>query len=153
MEILKQLNLPSFEPKIKQAEDGKISIYDILRKRYVALTPEEWVRQSFIHYIIKYKNYPQALLANEMAISLHGTNKRCDSVLFTSQMQPKMILEYKAPSIPITQKVFDQITRYNMVLHVEYLIVSNGLQHFCCKLDIKENRYTFLEDIPAYEKL
>lgn len=153
MEILKPLNLPPFEPKLKQGEAGKLSIYDELRKRFVTLTPEEWVRQHFIHYLIYIKGYPQALLANEMAISLHGTTKRCDSVLFTPQMQPRMIVEYKAPHIPITQKVFDQITRYNMVLHVEYLIVTNGMQHYCVKLEQKENRYTFLQDVPAYENL
>lgn len=153
MEILKPLNLPSFEPKIRQTADGKLSIYDELRKRFVALTPEEWVRQHFIHYLIYIKGYPQALLANEMAITLNGTSKRCDSVLFTPQMQPHMIMEYKAPHVPITQKVFDQITRYNMVLHVEYLVVTNGLQHYCVKLDQKENRYTFLEDVPVYENL
>lgn len=153
MEIMTPLNLPPFEAKIKETEENKLSIYDTLRRKYIALTPEEWVRQHFINYLINYKGYPEALLANEMAISLNGTTKRCDSVLFSPQMQPRMILEYKAPHINISQKVFDQITRYNMVLHVEYLIVSNGLHHYCCKIDIKENRYTFLQDIPAYQNL
>ena len=153
MENLTPLNLPLFEPQIRLQENGKPTIFDVLRNRYVALTPEEWVRQSFIHYLLTDKGYPKTLLANEMAINLNGTSKRCDSVLFDTKMQPKMILEYKAPNISITQKVFDQITRYNMVLHVEYLVVSNGLHHYCCKIDLKENRYTFLQDIPAYENL
>lgn len=153
MEILTPLNLPPFEPKIKYTSGDKMSIFDILRQKYVALTPEEWVRQHFIHYLIQEKGYPQNLLANEMAITLNGTTKRCDSVLFDGQMKPKVIIEYKAPHVTITQKVFDQITRYNMVLHVEYLIVSNGLHHYCCKIDKKESRYTFLKDIPTYENL
>lgn len=153
MEILKPLNLPSFDPKIRKGKDDKLSIFDPLRNKYVALTPEEWVRQHFIHFLIEHRGYPQTLLANEIAITLNGTTKRCDTVLYDIHMSPQMIVEYKAPNIPITQKVFDQITRYNMVLHVEYLIVSNGMNHYCCKIDLKENRYTFLQDIPAYENL
>ena len=153
MEILKPLNLPPFEAKIKEGKGNKLSIFDPLRNKYVALTPEEWVRQHFIHFLIEHKGYPQALLADEIAITLNGTSKRCDTVLYDIHMTPKMIVEYKAPNIPITQKVFDQITRYNMVLHVEYLIVSNGMNHYCCKIDLKENRYTFRQDIPAYENL
>jgi hypothetical protein len=153
MEILKPLNLPPFDPKIRKGKDDKLSIFDPLRNKYVALTPEEWVRQHFIHFLIEHRGYPQTLLANEIAITLNGTTKRCDTVLYDIHMSPQMIVEYKAPNIPITQKVFDQITRYNMVLHVEYLIVSNGMNHYCCKIDLKENRYTFLQDIPAYENL
>lgn len=153
MEILTPLNLPPFDARIRRTSGDRLSIFDVLRQKFVALTPEEWVRQHFIHFLISEKGYPQQRLANEMAITLNGTSKRCDSVLFDAQMQPKVIIEYKAPQVAITQKVFDQITRYNMVLHVEYLIVSNGLQHYCCKIDQKESRYTFLEDIPAYENL
>ncbi|MDR0891317.1 MAG: type I restriction enzyme HsdR N-terminal domain-containing protein [Mediterranea sp.] len=146
------LNLPAFDTKIS-VRDGKNVIFDAIRRRYVALTPEEWVRQHFVHYLIAQKGYPQGLLANEVTIKLNGTTKRCDTVLYGRDLSPRMIVEYKAPHIEITQAVFDQISRYNMVLKVDYLIVSNGLQHYCCQMDYERQCYTFLHDIPTYEKL
>jgi predicted type IV restriction endonuclease len=146
------LNLPSYDIKITQ-KDGKTFILDVLRKKYVALTPEEWVRQHFVHYLLEHKGYPQGLLANEVQLNLNGTKKRCDSVLFGNDMKARMIVEYKAPSIEITQAGFDQVTRYNMVLKVDYLIVSNGLNHYCCKIDYQTKRYTFLPEIPSYNEL
>ena len=120
------LNLPSFPIKMQQ-RNGKNMIFDPLRKKYVALTPEEWVRQHFIHFLTDFKGYPKGLLANEIQLDLNGTKKRCDTVLYNKDLSARMIVEYKAPHIEITQAVFDQITRYNMVLKVDYLIVSNGL--------------------------
>ena len=146
------LNLPSFEIKLKE-KDGKTIIFDVLRKRYVALTPEEWVRQHFVHYLLKDKGYPSSLMANEVFVKLNGTSKRCDTVLYRQDLKARMIIEYKAPNIEITQKVFDQITRYNMVLKVDYLVVSNGLQHYCCKIDYHEMSYHFLPEIPNYSLL
>lgn len=146
------LNLPSFPLKITNRE-GKRYIFDTLRKKYVALTPEEWVRQHFTHYLLAYKGYPQGLLANEIQINLNGTRKRCDTVLYRRDLSALMIVEYKAPSVEITQAVFDQITRYNMVLRVKYLIVTNGLQHYCCRIDYRTQTYTFLPSIPDYPSL
>ncbi|WP_024993991.1 type I restriction enzyme HsdR N-terminal domain-containing protein [Phocaeicola paurosaccharolyticus] len=146
------LNLPSYEPKIS-IKEGKRFIFDILRKKYIALTPEEWVRQNFVQYLINFKGFPKGLLANEVKISLNNTIKRCDTVLYSRDMSAKLIVEYKAPHIEITQAVFDQITRYNMVLKVEYLIISNGMNHYCCKIDYTNNSYTFLKDIPSYDML
>ena len=146
------LNLPSYPAKI-QVRNGKNVIFDSLRKKYVALTPEEWVRQHFIHLLTDFKGYPKGLLANEVQLDLNGTKKRCDTVLFNKELNARMIVEYKAPHVEITQAVFDQITRYNMVLKVDYLIVSNGMQHYCCKLDYQTNSYTFLRDIPNYDSL
>ena len=146
------LNLPSFDVKIQQ-RDGKNLIFDSLRKKFVALTPEEWVRQHFVHYLTEVKGYPKGLLANEIQLELNGTRKRCDTVLYNKELRARMIVEYKAPHVPITQAVFDQITRYNMVLKVEYLIVSNGMRHYCCKIDYNTMQYTFLPDIPAYTDL
>ena len=146
------LNLPSFPFKLQQ-QNGKNVIFDALRKKYVALTPEEWVRQHFIRFLTDYKGYPKGLLANEVQLVLNGTKKRCDTVLFNKDLSARMIVEYKAPHIEITQAVFDQITRYNMVLKVEYLIVSNGIHHYCCRIDYQTMKYTFLPDIPAYEEL
>ena len=146
------LNLPSFPFKIQQ-RNGKNVIFDSLRKKYVALTPEEWVRQHFIHFLTDFKGYPKGLLSNEIQLNLNGTKKRCDTVLFDKSLNARMIVEYKAPHVEITQAVFDQITRYNMVLKVEYLIVSNGLRHYCCRIDYNTMKYTFLPDIPAYGEL
>ena len=146
------LNLPTALFKIIN-KDGKTSIFDALRKKYVALTPEEWVRQHFTNYLLNYKGYPKGLLANEIQINLNGTKKRCDTVLFNRDLTARMIVEYKAATVPITQAVFDQITRYNVVLRVEYLIVSNGLDHYCCKIDYHTGKYQFLKDIPDYSEL
>ena len=146
------LNLPSFPFKLQQ-QNGKNVIFDALRKKYVALTPEEWVRQHFIRFLTDYKGYPKGLLANEVQLNLNGTKKRCDTVLFNKDLSARMIVEYKAPHVEITQAVFDQITRYNMVLKVDYLIVSNGLRHYCCHIDYNTMQYTFLPDIPAYTDL
>ncbi|MDR1980114.1 MAG: type I restriction enzyme HsdR N-terminal domain-containing protein [Tannerellaceae bacterium] len=143
------LNLPTFAAKVTEKE-GKRMIYDIIRRKYVALTPEEWVRQHFIHYLVTEKHYPKELLANEVTIKLNGTTKRCDTVAYTRFLEPYMIIEYKSPSIVLTMAVFDQIARYNMVLQVRYLIVSNGMQHFCCEMNYQTQSYTFLEDIPSY---
>lgn len=146
------LNLPKYETKIAIRE-GKKVIFDIIRKRYVALTPEEWVRQHFIHFLIIHKGYPSALMANEVLLNLNGTKKRCDTVLYKRDLSAKMIIEYKAPQIEITQAVFNQITNYNFVLKVDYLIVSNGINHYCCKMDYVNQTYVFLEDIPDYNLL
>ena len=146
------LNLPSFEAKIKTQNEKKY-IYDILRKRFIALTPEENVRQHFVHFLLSHKNYPAALMANEVAISLNGTKKRCDTVLYKRDLTPRLVIEYKAPTVEITQAVFDQIARYNIVLRVEYLIVSNGINHYCCKIDYANQKYVFLKDVPSYPEL
>lgn len=146
------LNLPVFEAKVTRKE-GKTVIFDVLRRRYVALTPEEWVRQHFVHFLLNHKGYPQALMANEVQLQLNGTKKRCDTVLYRRNLTAQMIVEYKAPNIEITQAVFDQITRYNMVLKVDYLVVSNGIQHYCCRINYENSSYTFLPDIPDYQAL
>lgn len=147
-----QINLPSFETNIV-CHDGRTQIFDILRRRYVALTPEEWVRQHFIHYLISEKGYPHALLANEVSLTVGSEWRRCDSVLYYRDLRPRMIMEYKAPTVAITQRVFEQIRTYNSVLHVPYLIVSNGMAHYCCRVDYERQQSVFLHDIPAYDEL
>lgn len=147
-----QLNLPTYECRLRE-QNGKQQIFDVLRRRYVALTPEEWVRQHFVHYLIEHKGYPKGLLANEVELRVGEKHLRCDTVLYDKALHPKIIVEYKAPEIAITQRVFNQITVYNMLLHVDYLIVSNGMQHYCCQMDYDQNRYMFLSDIPSYDQL
>ena len=133
------LNLPVFDAKVVNRE-GKPAIFDVIRRRYVALTPEEWVRQHFVHFLLNHKGSPQTLMANEVQVQLNGTKKRCDTVLYRRDLTARMIVEY-------------QITRYNMVLKVDYLVVSNGMQHYCCRMDYERNSYTFLPDIPDYQTL
>ena len=144
------LNLPGYEAKIREKE-GKREIFDRLRRCYVALTPEEWVRQHFVNMLIEHKGYPATLTANEVSITLNGMMRRCDTVVYDKNLRPIAIVEYKAPTVKIDEKVFAQIARYNLVLKVDYLIVSNGLQHFCCKMDYEKNSYSFLREIPAYD--
>lgn len=147
-----ELNLPPFGVKIKKT-DSFLSVWDILRRKYVALTPEEWVRQHFINYLITEKGYPQSLITNEQQIMLNNTKKRCDSVVYNNELKPMVIVEYKAPDVKITQETFNQIVRYNMVLKVDYLIVSNGMEHYCCKIDYNNMSYSFLPEIPEYTTL
>ena len=147
-----RLNLPQYEIKIGE-KNGKRTIFDFLRRKYVALTPEEWVRQHFTHYLVAQKGYPKGLLGNEVELQVGEKHLRCDTILYNKQGQPQMIIEYKAPTIQLQQKTFDQISVYNLLLHVDYLIVSNGLQHYCCKMDYDHQKYIFLEDIPDYENL
>lgn len=149
---MESLNLPPYNIKVRDV-NGHIQILDVLRHRYVALTPEEWVRQHFTNYLLEHLSYPAGLLANETEITIGQKRLRCDSVLYGTDMNPRMIIEYKAPSVKITQKVFDQIAAYNLLLHVDYLVVSNGMQHFCCKMDYDSNTYHFLQEIPSYSEL
>ena len=147
-----RLNLPPYPIKI-QEKGEKRQIFDFLRRKWVALTPEEWVRQHFTHFLVEQKNYPQALLANEVELRIGEKRLRCDTLLYNKELRPRMIIEYKAPNIQIQQKTFDQISVYNLLLKVDYLVVSNGLLHYCCKMDYERQSYQFLEDIPNYESL
>lgn len=147
------LNLPPYPTKVIR-RDGKLIIFDFLRRRYVALTPEEWVRQHFTHFLVERKHYPAALLANEVSINVGGASRRCDSVLYRREGgEPRLIIEYKAPHVPITQEVFTQISSYNSVLRADYLVVTNGMKHYCCHMDYTEGRVTYLTDIPDYAEL
>ena len=147
-----RLNLPQYEIKIGE-KNGKRTIFDFLRRKYVTLTPEEWVRQHFTHYLTDHKGYPKGLMGNEVELRVGEKRLRCDTILYNKQGQPQMIIEYKAPTIQIQQKTFDQISVYNLLLHVDYLIVSNGLQHYCCKMDYDSQKYLFIKEIPDYQNL
>ena len=149
---MQQLNLPPYEIKIRET-DGRRTILDILRRKYVALTPEEWVRQHFVHFLIEQKGYPATLLANEVQLNVGNKLLRADSVLYGSDLHPRMIIEYKAPTVSITQKVFAQISVYNMLLKVDYLVVSNGINHYVCKMNYENQKYFFLREIPEYKDL
>lgn len=147
------LNLPSFNIKTK-VQGGRTLVFDFLRRRYVTLTPEEWVRQHFVHFLVEHKGYPAALLANEVGLKVGGVSRRCDSVLYHRDGgRPRAIVEYKAPSVPITQQVFTQIASYNSVLRTDYLFVTNGINHYCCHIDYEAGNVEYLREIPAYTEL
>lgn len=147
------LNLPAAELDLKRDSVGRLTVYDVWRRRRVVLTPEEWVRQHFAHMLVSCKGVMAGRIANEISIDLNGTSRRCDTVVYDSAMRPLMIVEYKAPDIAVTAKVFDQIARYAMVLRAPYLVVSNGLRHFCCRMDYDKGTYDFLLDIPNYDQM
>ncbi len=143
------LNLPDYS-YLHRLNPSKDKIFDIIRKKYVVLTPEEWVRQNFIVFLILELEYPPGLLALEYSLNLNGLSKRCDLVVFNNKGEARMILEFKATNVKIDQKVFDQIALYNLKLRVDYLLVSNGHSHFCCQMDYLNHSYQFLEEIPHY---
>lgn len=134
-------------------EGKNLKVFDPLRRKYVALTPEEYVRQHFTAWMTDSLGYPASLMNNEVSLKLNDTSRRCDTVVFRSDGTPAVIIEYKAPTVAITQNVFDQIARYNMVLQSRYLIVSNGLRHFCCEMDYENDTYRFLPQIPVWTAL
>lgn len=146
------LNLPPHPFKL-QVEDDQVYIFDELRKRHLLVTPEEWVRQHWIQHLINQKGYPKALIQSEGGLTLNSLKKRTDLVVFNNSGERLLIAEFKAPSIKISQHVFDQIARYNMVHRVPFLLVSNGLSHYYCKIDFDKSTYHFLEELPLYEEM
>ena len=146
---MQKLNLPEYSFRIKTTE-GKSFIFDSLRKKFVRLTPEEWVRQNFVQFLIAEKKYSVSLIAVEAGVNVNNNPQRADLVVFNRSGNPLLVAEFKAPEVKINQQTFDQIVRYNMELKVPFLIVSNGMQHFCCKIDYTDNSYAFLPEIPDF---
>lgn len=146
-----ELNLPPYAFKLHQ-KDGVVFIFDELRKKDLVLTPEEWVRQHFIRYLIIQKKYPRTLIKLEGGIKLNRLQKRTDILVFDQNGKAQVLVECKATSVKITQDVFDQAARYNMVHKVKYLVVSNGLQHYCCAMDYANNNYQFINELPECDK-
>jgi len=144
-----QLNLPNAVLKTKLVE-GTTQVFDAVRKKYLVLTPEEWVRQHFIHYLNFEKKYPLGLMGVEQMVKYNEQSTRADIVLYTNEGKPNMIVECKAPKVKITQDAFNQIAKYNFKLRVDFLVVTNGMRHFCCAMDYESNKITFLEEIPSY---
>ena len=143
------LNLPKVALKTKSVE-GTIQVFDVIRKKYFVLTPEEWVRQHFIHYLNNEKNYPMGLMGVEKMVKYNALKTRADIILYTTEGKAKMIVECKAANIKITQDTFNQIAKYNFKLKVPFLVVTNGMQHFCCRMDYENNSISFLEGVPAF---
>lgn len=145
-----QLNFPEFIFRIRENEK-RPEIFDEVRKKWVALTPEEWVRQHTIRWLLEIKNYPAALLAVEKTITVNGLSRRCDLVFFTRELNPFLLVECKAPDVSVSQEVFDQAARYNLSLGADLFLITNGLNHFCCRADHEKSVYQFLKDLPAYQ--
>tara|TARA_R110002033_G_scaffold48003_1_gene93657 strand:- start:1589 stop:2041 length:453 start_codon:yes stop_codon:yes gene_type:complete len=148
--VFQELNFPKFEYRFKSTEN-KVSIFDVIRKKFIILQPEEWVRQHCVHYLINNKNYPISLINVEKELTINGLKKRYDIVIFNSDGSIFLIVECKSHSIKIDQTTFDQIARYNLVLNATYLMVTNGLNHYYCEMDMESERYSFLKTIPDYK--
>ena len=146
---MQKLNFPSCAFKLKSSEN-KTLIFDIVRKKYVIVTPEEWVRQHVVHFLLKEKNYPISLIAIEKQLKINKRVKRTDIIVYNKQGTPEILIECKAPSVKITQTTFDQIARYNLSANSNFLMVTNGLAHYFCQIDTDKETYIFLEDIPSY---
>jgi hypothetical protein len=149
--VFQDLNFPKFEYRFKSTEN-KVSIFDVIRKKFIILQPEEWVRQHCVHYLINDKNYPKSLINVEKELTINGLKKRYDIVIFNPDGSIYLIVECKSHKIKIDQNTFDQIARYNLTLKAEYLMVTNGLNHYYCQMDTENERYSFLKTIPNYTK-
>lgn len=147
---MRELNLPSYQFRLK--EENKLRfIFDEIRKKFVVLTPEEWVRQNFIRFLTIDKKYPASLMAIEVGLKYNQLQKRADVLFYNKQGQPHLMVECKAPDVKISQETFHQIAAYNMAFKVNYLVVTNGLDHFCCRMDYTTNSYEFLQMIPDFD--
>lgn len=149
---MQKLNLPSYQINIRSKND-KMEIFDEFRKKFVILTPEEWVRQHYAQYMVNQKFYPKGLIAIEYSIKLKIRKKRVDILAFTPYGKPLLVVECKSTDVKINQSVFDQIARYNMAFKVPYLVVTNGFEHYICKLDYTNLSYQFIEELPCFTDL
>ena len=146
---MKKLNFPTYSFRFKNSEN-KVSIFDEIRKKFILLTPEEWVRQHVIHFLLQDKNYPKSYINVEKLIKINDLSKRYDGVVFQPNGEIFLLIECKAPEVAISQQTFDQIARYNLVLKAKYLMVTNGLNHYFCQMDFENEKYVFLKELPEY---
>lgn len=144
------LTFPCHQLTLARGDKDQLKVFDPLREKFVLLTPEEYVRQNFVRWMIDALGYPKSHLANEVEIKLNSTKKRCDTVAYGRYCEPLIIVEYKAPSVDITQDTFDQIVRYNRELKARYLVVTNGLRVYCCIIDYDRDSYNFIRLVPHY---
>ncbi|MFZ4671277.1 MAG: type I restriction enzyme HsdR N-terminal domain-containing protein [Flavobacterium sp.] len=146
---MQKLNFPSYSFRFKNSEN-KVSIFDDIRKKFIILTPEEWVRQHTVQYLLQDKNYPKSYLNVEKLISINDIHKRYDIVVFKPNGDLFLLIECKAPEVKISQATFDQIARYNLKLNAQYLMVTNGVNHYFCQMDFEKEQYVFLEKLPNF---
>jgi hypothetical protein len=147
---MQNLNFPSYSFRLKNSEN-KVSIFDEIRKKFIVLTPEEWVRQHVIQYLIQEKKYPKSYLSVEKLIKVNNINKRYDIVVYHPNGELFLLIECKAPEVRINQDTFDQIARYNLKLNAKYLMVTNGLNHYFCLIDFEKEAYVFLNELPDFK--
>lgn len=150
---MKELNLPAYSFKFKLGDDGKTLIFDEMRKKFVVLTPEEWVRQHFINYLVNEKGYPRGRVAVELMFKMNKLSRRADILVYDKEGEPVLIVECKAPAVKITATTFDQIVAYNLNFRLKYIVVTNGMQHYACSTDLDKNKWSFLDSIPDYESI
>lgn len=146
------LNLPPFAYKFKTL-DGKAALFDVFRRKYVVITPEEWVRQHLLHFLVAQKAFPISLISVEKELLVEGLKRRYDAVVYDAHFKPLLLIECKAPQVAITQAVFDQAAQYNRTLQIPYILVSNGLQHLMAKVDHEAGRYIFAQEPLKYSDL
>ncbi len=149
---MQSLNLPPFDFKLGTL-DGKTTIFDPIRKKYLVLTPEEWVRQHIVNFLTVELQYPRSLIKLEGQLHYNQMPRRSDVVTFNRSGNPHMLVECKAPGVKISQKVFDQAATYNAILKAKFLVVTNGLKHYCCEIDHERAAFIFLEAIPSFEDI
>ena len=142
-----KLNLPETGLRIRTRE-GREEVWDAIRRRWLVLTPEEWVRQQMIGYLTGHKNADPLLIQQEQCLTLHGTSRRADIVVYDAQARPQLVVECKAPQVKLTREVLEQAVRYNLVLKVPYILITNGLTHYCFRYDASENRFAALDEVP-----
>lgn len=147
-----ELNLPQVEFRIKRAKNGFL-IFDRFRRKYIQLTPEEWVRQNFLRFLIDHKGFPEGRIAVEKELLINQMPKRCDAIVYNQRAEAQILIELKAPDIALTQAVFDQVAVYNTKLDLSYFIVSNGMQHYFCRIEKASSNYQFFDEIPHYNTL
>lgn len=146
---MQQLNFKTYPFRFRNTEN-KVSVFDEIRRKFIVLTPEEWVRQHVVHFLLYEMNYPKSLINVEKLLTINGLNKRYDVVVFNNDGSISILVECKAPHVKISQSVFDQIARYNMAMHSQFLMVTNGHHHYFCRMDYENEKYLFLENLPAY---
>ncbi len=149
---LTKLNLPKFDPKLTMRGIEQL-IFDVVRRKYIVLTAEEWVRQHFLNYLIKHKAYPIGLIRVEQQVLVSSIPQRADIVVYSRKGQPIMVVECKAPGVELSNSTFAQAARYNISLGANYLVITNGMDHFCCKVNLESNSYLFLNEIPVFDDL
>ena len=147
---MQQLNFPVYNFRFKNSEN-KVSIFDEIRKKFILLTPEEWVRQHVIQFLLAEKKYPKSLINVEKALNVNGLRKRYDVVVFNPNGSIFILVECKSPEIKTAQATFDQIARYNMSLKAQFLMVTNGHNHYFCQMDFENEKYEFLKELPNYQ--
>lgn len=150
---MKQLNLPSVDFTSRLNENSKTEIFDVFRKKFVTLTPEEWVRQHFAHFLVKHLAVPRSLIALEKKIVMNGLDRRFDIVVYSKEIKPLLIVECKSTNVSISQAIFDQVARYNSVLKAPYLVITNGLTHHACKIDFTDTHIEYLNSLPLYSEM